>query len=472
MSARKSRIEARDPATSLPFAKTTAIPQTDVQRAIVDVEAALAAGLAAHLADTSAAHAASAIAFTPAGNIAATTVQAALAELDTEKQPLDPDLTAIAALTPTDDDVVQRKAGAWTNRTMAQIIADLAALGTTFQPLDSDLTSIAALSTTAYGRSLLTLANQAAFSALAQTAVGIHNGKITESRASNAVTFALKTLAGTDPHAGDPVIAVFPDGSRVSITSALSATIPSTATMGATNGIAFAIWKALVNDSGTIRIAVRNCRVATGIRGFPATGILSSTVLDTASDSAGVTYTDSAVTNMPFVLAAYSDYDSGLATAGTWNAGPTKTVQFGPHIPRPGSLVKPETGTTTTPAASASSTYVDTNLTATIVLDRATNIVLISGFHQQIYNGGAADTYANVKLVRDASDVVAIDGVAGFMTAAGGAITPWGFGAIDFPGASGSKVYKTQFNRAGGTGTMHIQNNGGSSYMELREIMA
>lgn len=36
---------------------------------------------------------------TPAGNIAATTVQAALNELDTEKQPLDSDLTAIAALT-------------------------------------------------------------------------------------------------------------------------------------------------------------------------------------------------------------------------------------------------------------------------------------------------------------------------------------------------------------------------------------
>lgn len=37
--------------------------------------------------------------FTPAGNIAATDVQAAIEELDAEKQPLDADLTAIAALT-------------------------------------------------------------------------------------------------------------------------------------------------------------------------------------------------------------------------------------------------------------------------------------------------------------------------------------------------------------------------------------
>jgi hypothetical protein len=60
---------------------------------------ATATSVSDHLADATAAHAASAISFTPAGSIAATDVQAALAELDTEKQPLDADLTAIAALT-------------------------------------------------------------------------------------------------------------------------------------------------------------------------------------------------------------------------------------------------------------------------------------------------------------------------------------------------------------------------------------
>jgi hypothetical protein len=42
------------------------------------------------------------------------------------KQPLNSDLTAIAGLTPTNDDVLQRKAGAWTNRTPAQLKTDLA----------------------------------------------------------------------------------------------------------------------------------------------------------------------------------------------------------------------------------------------------------------------------------------------------------------------------------------------------------
>jgi hypothetical protein len=42
------------------------------------------------------------------------------------KQPLDSDLTTIAGLTPANDDILQRKAGVWTNRTPAQLKTDLA----------------------------------------------------------------------------------------------------------------------------------------------------------------------------------------------------------------------------------------------------------------------------------------------------------------------------------------------------------
>jgi hypothetical protein len=54
--------------------------------------------------------------------------QTKVANLTTDlanKQPLDSDLTAIAGLSPTNDDVLQRKSGAWTNRTPAQLKADL-----------------------------------------------------------------------------------------------------------------------------------------------------------------------------------------------------------------------------------------------------------------------------------------------------------------------------------------------------------
>lgn len=71
------------------------------------------------------------------------------------KQDVDSDLTAIAALTPTNNDIIQRKTGVWTNRTPAQFKTDLSlakgdvGLGNVDniqqQPLDSDLTAIAAL---------------------------------------------------------------------------------------------------------------------------------------------------------------------------------------------------------------------------------------------------------------------------------------------------------------------------------------
>ena len=85
-------------------------------------------------------HPASAIAFTPTGSIAATTVQAAVAEVATD-----------AAVS--------------------------------YQPLDSDLTAIAALSTTSYGRALLALADAAA----ARTNLGL----------GGAATLAVGTSAGT-----------------------------------------------------------------------------------------------------------------------------------------------------------------------------------------------------------------------------------------------------------------------------------
>ncbi len=67
------------------------------------------------------------------------------------KQDADPDLTAIAALSPSNDDFLQRKAGAWTNRTVAQVKTDLSLPSDTVTALSGkqnssgDLTAIAAL---------------------------------------------------------------------------------------------------------------------------------------------------------------------------------------------------------------------------------------------------------------------------------------------------------------------------------------
>lgn len=75
------------------------------------------------------------------------------------KQALDSDLTAIAALSPSNDDIIQRKAGAWTNRTMAQLGADLTAntlIGYQGYTLQAGLSSASPADATTYyfGRTL------------------------------------------------------------------------------------------------------------------------------------------------------------------------------------------------------------------------------------------------------------------------------------------------------------------------------
>jgi len=113
-------------------ANITAKTFTDIETALVD-----------HIADTVAAHAATAISNTPAGSIAATTVQAAIDELEAEKQPLDSDLTTIAGLTATTDNFLVAVASAWSSRTPAQVAATLQAeIGKLMYPIGCIYTSI------------------------------------------------------------------------------------------------------------------------------------------------------------------------------------------------------------------------------------------------------------------------------------------------------------------------------------------
>lgn len=98
-------------------------------------------------------------------------------------------------------------------------VANAAIDSAQFQPLDSDLTAIAALSTTAYGRALLTMADAAAL----RTAAGIVASlPLTGGTVSGAI---LRTSAGAHPYIAS---ASYPN-SRIHIT-ANGAANPNTAT--------------------------------------------------------------------------------------------------------------------------------------------------------------------------------------------------------------------------------------------------
>lgn len=307
---------------------------------------------------------------------------------------------------------------------------------------------------------------------------GLHNGKITESQSSNAATFSLKTIGGSDPSAAEPVLAVLPDGSKLLITAALSITIPSTATMEFQNATVGRIWVGLVSDSGTARLAVRNCKGSASIVGFPATGLLSSTAISTSSDTAQVTYTDSAVTDKPYILCAYAQWDSGLTTAGTWDASPTRIVQYGPHVPRPGTQVgNYKTAVNSGEVSASNSTPVQTNSTVSITPTDKANAIKVRVF------GTIRTTNPNVigaaQISRGTSPTL-IGNVANMFGSASSALDavygPGSMAAFDYPATTSAQAYYVYIWEQAGSvasGTTWLPNAASSnSFMEADEIMS
>src|SRR5882757_1835978 len=139
------------------------------------------------------------------------------------KQALDSDLTAFAALTPTNDDIVQRKSGAWANRTMAQLSSDLG-LSTTYQPLDTDLTAIAALTP---GSGNVLAADGAGWIsktyAALKTALGLGNVDNTSNATERAATATLTNKTLTSPVINTPTGIVASDVGAQPLDSDLTA---------------------------------------------------------------------------------------------------------------------------------------------------------------------------------------------------------------------------------------------------------
>jgi hypothetical protein len=307
----------------------------------------------------------------------------------------------------------------------------------------------------------------------AASAVGLHNGEIAESHASNAVTFHLKTLAGSDPSGGDPVTAIFPDGSSLSIAAALSVTIPSTATMGFANGAAGRLWAALANDAGTPRLVVRNCRNAFSVAGFPAGGVLASTTIGTGADNAHVSYSDTGVTAKPYLIAAHADYDSGLTTAGAWDASPTRIVQFGPGIHKPGEAVQKVQATQSAATSVSNTTPVQTGSSVAITPTSVHNPILVEAV------GGLTMTQSsgliNAQFSRGSSPTLIGASITFACGAAAGNVVdvPAYFKTFDLPGVTSATTYYVYIVANATLGSAGYWNRLGATCLtEATEIMA
>jgi hypothetical protein len=176
-------------------------------------------------------------------------------------------------------------------------------------------------------------------------ALPMFNGTIVESHASNAVTFSVKTLAGANPSSSDPVDFFFRDATaatgdyvRRRVTAALSVTVASTKTLGTSSATPFKIWLLAVDTGSGVELGVVNCWDGSALFPLNEDRFVSPTA--TPGNSAGVIYTTSGQTSKPFRKIGHASYETGLTTAGTWDASPTKLQLYGLGIASPGDCVQ------------------------------------------------------------------------------------------------------------------------------------
>jgi hypothetical protein len=142
-----------------------------------------------------------------------------------------------------------------------------------------------------------------------------------------------------------------------------------------------------------------------------------------------------------------------------------------------GSVIQTVNVSYATQSTSASATFSDTGLTASITPQFSTSKILVVVNH----NGNlliGTPTGIAFKLLRNGSQIQYVEDAAPFSNASGQNL---GTGAcnvtyLDSPATTSSVTYKTQFNNRSATGTTVVQFNGtfgqSTSYITLMEIAA
>jgi hypothetical protein len=322
--------------------------------------------------------------------------------------------------------------------------------------------------------------------------------------AGNVLTVAIKTWAGADPSAADPVYVVFRDvtpaiGSLVKrkVTAANSVSLNNTALIGTVNAVAFKLWCVAFDDAATVRLGLVNClstvagagagRDVTAIFPLAGWGIASSTLSDNAADNAQTFYTGVAVAAKAYATLGYATWETGLAAAGVWSAAPTRKHLQRLGDPLPNNVIQVQrtatgavaTGTTlipdddTIPQITEGDQYMSQAITPSSAANalevRAQALLSTSqagncGMVLALFQDATANALMATRFNSPTADHINMLPISATILAAGTAATT--LRARGGPGAVGT----TTFNGSGGGGRKY----GGvaNSFIELREVMA
>jgi hypothetical protein len=281
------------------------------------------------------------------------------------------------------------------------------------------------------------------------------NGTLTASVSANALTINLKTVAGNTPSASDPVWIQIPFYSAgtagcaiFEITSSVSITAPSGATLGTVNAQANRIWVGAISTGSTAILGVYNSLSGTNILPWNEPAGTNATGISSGSTSSQIWYASSTQSGA-FRVIGY--VESTQTTAGTWATAPSNVQLFGPGVKRPGEAIQgPFRTEITSDPTTTSTTYVAlTGLSKAITPTSAANVI-----HARSAGawGTTAAGFAAFSLSRGTTAATGLFGdQSGGGSGSTGANQSYVVDGYDVPNTTGSTTYATQGRISTGT---------------------
>lgn len=163
----------------------------------------------------------------------------------------------------------------------------------------------------------------------------------------------------------------------------------------------------------------------------------------------------------------------GLASSAVTNPKLASGVPSTAKLPA-GTVLQVVNATTSTAVTSSSSTYADTNLTATITPTSTTSKILVVCMNNGGYKTAAyAGAFLGMRLMRNSTVLNVFEYGAGYNNALqDNWFATTGFNFLDSPATTSAVTYKTQFANIGNAGVVALQGNSATSAITLMEIAA
>jgi hypothetical protein len=159
-------------------------------------------------------------------------------------------------------------------------------------------------------------------------------------------------------------------------------------------------------------------------------------------------------------------YETNTDILAIWNGSAWRQLAA---ATKTGSVLQVVTGTATAQASSATATFADTGLSATITPSSASSKVLVTVAQNGVTK--IQNTSVDLNLVRDSTIISGFARRVGYTAGTG-----WGYSGtvgvtyLDSPATTSAVTYKTTYASTDGINTAYVQAFGSISYITLQEI--